>query len=111
MRNTGISRAGYNKLCRVYGADYDTGDKLLKDEKLIDIFYARELNNVENNTFNGNIKTVDLLVTLESPDFIRAKTDFFIEYDNNFYRLVDKTENIINYRGDTLTTIILRRRL
>ena len=111
MRNTGISRAGYNKLCRVYGADYDIGDKLLKDEKLIDIFYAKELNKVENNTYNGNIKVVDLLVTLESPDFVKAKTDFFVEYDNNLYRLVDKTENIIDYRGNSITTIVLRRRL
>lgn len=111
MRNIARSKGGYNKICRVYGANYDAGDKLLKDAKSIDRFYAKEINRVENNTFNGNIKTVDLLVTLESPDFVLAKTDFFVEYDNNLYRIVDKTENIIDHRGRILTTIVLRRRL
>lgn len=119
MRNIARSKGGYNKICRVYGANYDVGDKLLKDAKLIDRFYAKEINRVENNTFNGNIKTVDLLVTLESPDFVLAKTDFFVEYDNNLYRIVDKTENIMvdktenimDHRGRILTTIVLRRRL
>ena len=52
------------------------GDKLLKDAKLIDRFYAKEINRVENNTFNGNIKTVDLFVTLESPDFVWQRQIF-----------------------------------
>lgn len=109
-RNTKRSIAGYNLYVRAYKPDYADNVKLLRDAVVYDIFNAKKKGEVIDNVFSGNVKGVDILITLQTPDLVDdIKTDWFVEFDGGFYRVIDKNIIIIDDIGRVDTVFTVRK--
>lgn len=109
-RNTKRSRAGYDIYVRAYKPDYVGSVKLTRDAVIADTFFAKITGQVNENVFSGNIKGVDTLITLQTPDLVdEILIDWYIMWDDNYYRVIDKNITIIDERGRYDTVFTVRR--
>ena len=110
-RNVNRSRAGYNLRCKYYQPLYVKNETLEKGAEAYGVFYAKRMNRRLEANFNGSVKSIDVIMEVETPDKVGLLGDYYIEIPGDgLYKVYDQVSVMIDERGREDTTIILRRR-
>lgn len=92
-RNVNRSKAQYKLRCFYY-KPVVSDRKIIRDEKIAGIFWAKRLSQNKNPLIVGSTRKIIYTTMLETPDKINnLSVDYFVEYHGDVYRIISMDEN------------------
>ena len=94
-RNLNRSKAQYKLRCMYYKPVVNDR-KIIRDEKIAGIFWARPTSQNKTPLVNGSVRMILFTTTIETPDDISSvSVDYFVEYHGDIHRVINIEEMFI----------------